>query len=387
MDSIRVVRVIARMNIGGPAIHVAKLTSGMKRNGFETILVSGSPGATEGDMSDLAQAQNVNFRCIKQLGPTIAPWDDGVAFLRLFRLIRSIKPQIVHTHTAKAGALGRVAARLAGVPVVVHTFHGHVFSGYWGPVLSYVAVATERFLSRLSTVIVTVSENVRRELITHRIAPAKQIHVLPLGLDLDVFENCTANRGEFRSELNIGATVPLVGTIGRLVPIKNQQLFLRAASRLVAAGFKGRFVVVGGGELAGKLQQLVLELGIADHTVFTGWRRDLGKIYADLDVLVNTANNEGTPVALIEAMAARVPVVATEVGGVPDMIESQRNGFLVPAGDMDALVEAIDLALDAPEGILDAAQKYALENHNLDRMLTGASDLYRRLLQDKGYAL
>ena len=387
MDSIRVVRVIARMNIGGPAIHVAKLTSGMKRNGFETILVSGSPGATEGDMSDLAQAQNVNFRCIKQLGPTIAPWDDGVAFLRLFRLIRSIKPQIVHTHTAKAGALGRVAARLAGVPVVVHTFHGHVFSGYWGPVLSYVAVATERFLSRLSTVIVTVSENVRRELITHRIAPAKQIHVLPLGLDLDVFENCTANRGEFRSELNIGATVPLVGTIGRLVPIKNQQLFLRAASRLVAAGFKGRFVVVGGGELAGKLQQLVLELGIADHTVFTGWRRDLGKIYADLDVLVNTANNEGTPVALIEAMAARVPVVATEVGGVPDMIESQRNGFLVPTGDMDALVEAIDLALDAPEGILDAAQKYALENHNLDRMLTGASDLYRRLLQDKGYAL
>ena len=387
MDSIRVVRVIARMNIGGPAIHVAKLTSGMQRNGFETILVSGSPGPAEGDMSDLAQAQNVNFRRIKQLGPTIAPWDDGVAFWRLLRLIRSIKPQIVHTHTAKAGAIGRLAARLAGVPVVVHTFHGHVFRGYWGPVISYIAVATERLLSRLATAIVTVSENVRRELIFHRIAPPHQIHVLPLGLDLDVFENCAANRGEFRSELNVRATVPLVGTIGRLVPIKNQQLFLRAASSLVSAGFEGRFVIVGGGELSGKLQQLVLELGIADRTIFTGWRRDLGKIYADLDVLVNTANNEGTPVALIEAMAARVPVVATEVGGVPDMIKSQRNGFLVPTGDLDALVNAIGLALAAPESMLDAAQHYALENHNLDRMLTRTSDLYRRLLRDKGYAL
>ncbi len=383
MASIRVVRVIARMNIGGPAIHVGKLASGLARNGFDTILVAGRPGAAEGDMSDLALENGVNFQILKQLGPRISPWDDGIALFRLLQLMRCTTPEIVHTHTSKAGVLGRLAARLAGVPVVVHTFHGHVFSDYWGPVMSKVPVVIERLMARLTTVIVTVSETVRSELVAHRIAPAEKIHVLPLGLELEVFMSCAARRGEFRTELGIDGNVPLVGTVGRMVSIKNQQLFLRAASRLVTDGFSGRFVIVGGGELAGDLRQLARELGIADRTVFTGWRRDLDKVYADLDVLVNTANNEGTPVALIEAMAARVPVVATAVGGVPDMIKSEHSGFLVATGDLDALVDAIERALIAPAALLDAAQNYVLETHSLDRMLTGAASLYRRLLQEK----
>ena len=383
MASIRVVRVIARMNIGGPAIHVGNLASGLAQNGFDTTLVAGRPGAAEGDMSDLALENGVNFQMLEQLGPRISPWDDGIAFFRLLQLMRCITPEIVHTHTSKAGVLGRLAARLAGVPVVVHTFHGHVFSDYWGPVMSNIAVVIERLMARMATVIVTVSETVRSELIAHRIAPAEKIHVLPLGLELDVFMNCAARRGEFRAEIGIGEKVPLVGTVGRMVSIKNQQLFLRAASRLATDGFSGCFVIVGGGELAGDLRQLALELGIADRTVFTGWRRDLDKIYADLDVLVNTANNEGTPVALIEAMAARVPVVATAVGGVPDMIKSEYSGFLVATGDLDALVDAIERALAAPAALLDAAQNYVVENHSLDRMLTGAANLYRRLLQEK----
>ena len=387
MDLIRVVTVIARMNIGGPAIHVAELSSGLTKNGFETTLASGSPAAVEGDMSDLAPAHGVNLHHLKQLGPRISPWDDGVAFYRLFQLMRRISPAIVHTHTAKAGALGRLAARLVGVPVVVHTFHGHVFRGYWSPAMSRLAIAIERLLARLATVIVTVSQTVRSELIVHRIAPAEKIHVLPLGLDLDVLKSCNSRRGEFRAELGISANVPLVGTVGRLVPIKNHQLLLRAAARLLSSGFTGRFVIVGGGELSEQLQHLARHLGIADHTVFTGWRRDLEKIYADLDVLVNTANNEGTPVALIEAMAARVPVVATAVGGVPDMIESERSGFLVPPGDLDALVDAIKSALAAPVSLLDVAQDYALDTHNLEQMLTSMAKLYRRLLQEKGYAI
>lgn len=383
MASIRVVRVIARMNIGGPAIHVGKLASGLARNGFDTILVAGRPGAAEGDMSDLALENGANFQILKQLGPRISPWDDGIALFRLLQLMRCTTPEIVHTHTSKAGVLGRLAARLAGVPVVVHTFHGHVFSDYWGPVMSNIPVVIERLMARLTTVIVTVSETVRSELVAHRIAPAEKIHVLPLGLELEVFMSCAARRGEFRTELGIDGNVPLVGTVGRMVSIKNQQLFLRAASRLVTDGFSGRFVIVGGGELAGDLRQLARELGIADRTVFTGWRRDLDKVYADLDVLVNTANNEGTPVALIEAMAARVPVVATAVGGVPDMIKSDHSGFLVATGDLDALVDAIERALIAPAALLDAAQNYVLETHSLDRMLTGAASLYRRLLQEK----
>lgn len=375
------------MNIGGPAIHVAKLASGLRKNGFETTLVVGRPAASEGDMSDLAPVHNAHFQQLNNLGPRITPWDDGIAFLRLFHMMRSISPLIVHTHTAKAGALGRLAARLAGVPVVVHTFHGHVFSGYWGPTISRMAIAVERLLARFATAIVTVSATVRRELIVHRIAPAEKIHVLPLGLDLDALNSCASRRGEFRAEMGIDAGVPLVGAVGRLVPIKNQQLLLRAAGRLVSDGFHGRFVIVGDGELAERLQQLAQQLGVADRTVFTGWRRDLEKIYADLDVLVNTADNEGTPVALIEAMAARVPVVATAVGGVPDMIDAERTGFLVTAGDLDGLVEAIEKALDAPTDLIDAAHNYVMEHHNLEQMLTRAANLYRRLLQEKGFDL
>ncbi|MDP7260227.1 MAG: glycosyltransferase, partial [Anaerolineales bacterium] len=158
MAPTRVVQVVARMNIGGPAIHVADLASGLTRHGFETTLVAGQHGATEGDMSDLAQASGLSFQRLEQLSPRMAPWNDGVAFLRLFQLMRGVAPEVVHTHTAKAGALGRIAARLAGVPVVVHTFHGHVFRGYWGPAISRLAVAIERLLARFSTAIVTVSE-------------------------------------------------------------------------------------------------------------------------------------------------------------------------------------------------------------------------------------
>ena len=382
-----ILHIIARMNIGGPALHVAQLSSGLIKNGFETTLVSGMQAAVEGDMTDLAHEYGLTFHLYHNLSARMSPWNDLYVCSRLWRLMRSTSPRIVHTHTAKAGALGRIAAKLSRVPIIVHTFHGHVFSGYWGPVISAIIVLVERMLARLSTVILTVSDTVRNELLQNNIAPPEKIHVLPLGLDLTEYKNCSTKRGQFRRELDIEPNVPLIGNVGRLVPIKNHHHFLMAAQVMVQSGFEGRFVVVGSGELESKLYKQVRELDIGNSVIFTGWRRDLDKIYADLDVLVNTSINEGTPFAIIEAMAARVPVVATSVGGVPDIIKSDETGYLISDNDVHTLVDGIVSALESSDEMLDAAQNHVMEHHNLESMVNHMVNLYNKLLEDKGYVV
>ena len=379
--------IIARMNIGGPALHVAQLSSGLLQKGFETTLVSGRQADTEGDMTDLAEEYGLRFHLYNNLGARPSPLNDLYACSRLWRLMRLTSPRIVHTHTAKAGALGRIAAKLAKVPIIVHTFHGHVFSGYWGSGISKIIIFIERILAQLSTVILTVSESVRYELLQHNIAPPEKIYVLPLGLDLNIYKNCSAKTGQFRRELGVGPNLPLIGNVGRLVPIKNHRHFLMAAHLMVEAGFEGRFVIVGSGQLEIELQKLSRELGIGDLVIFTGWRRDLDRIYADVDVLVNTSINEGTPYAIIEAMAARVPVVATSVGGVPDIINSEMTGYLVSPDDVNSLVDAIYCALKTPDAMLDAAQSYVLENHDLERMINRTVNFYSKLLKERGYVV
>ena len=382
-----ILHIIARMNIGGPALHVAQLSSGLMQKGFETTLVSGRQADTEGDMTDLAEEYGLRFHLYNNLGARLSPWNDLYACSRLWRLMRLTSPRIVHTHTAKAGALGRIAAKLAKVPIIVHTFHGHVFSGYWGSGISKIIILIERILARASTVILTVSESVRNELLQHNIAPPEKIYVLPLGLDLNIYKNCSAKTGQFRRELGIEKNVPLIGNVGRLVPIKNHRHFLMAAHLMVQSGFDGRFVIVGSGQLAPELQKLSSEIGIGDLVIFTGWRRDLDRIYADLDVLVNTSINEGTPYAIIEAMAARVPVVATSVGGVPDIINSEMTGYLVSGDDVNSTVDAIYCALKTSDAILDAAQSHVLEHHDLESMINRTANFYSKLLKEKGYVI
>ena len=382
-----ILHIIARMNIGGPALHVAQLSSGLLQKGFETTLVSGRQADTEGDMTDLAEKYGLRFHLYNNLGARLSPLNDLYVCSMLWRFMRLTAPRIVHTHTAKAGALGRIAAKLAKVPIIVHTFHGHVFSGYWGPGISKIIIFIERILARLSTVILTVSESVRYELLQHNIAPPEKIYVLPLGLDLNIYKNCSAKTGQFRRELGVDTNIPLIGNVGRLVPIKNHRHFLTAAHLMVQAGFDGRFVIVGSGQLEIELQKLSRELGIGDLVIFTGWRRDLDRIYADVDVLVNTSINEGTPYAIIEAMAARVPVVATSVGGVPDIINSEMTGYLVSPDDVNSLVDAIHCALKTPDAMLDAAQSYVLENHDLERMINRTVDFYSKLLKERGYVV
>jgi glycosyltransferase involved in cell wall biosynthesis len=221
--------------------------------------------------------------------------------------------------------------------------------------------------------------------VAYGIAPADRIKIVPLGLKLLPLTELDTLRGSFRREGGFSTETPLVGIIGRLVPIKNHELFLAAAGRISQARPEVRFAIVGDGERRAALEALVEESGLADRVWFAGWRDDLPRIYADLDILVISSNNEGTPVSIIEAMAARVPVIATAVGGVPDLLRGGQLGTLVPPEDAEALAEAILAVLDAPlQPQLVEAQEWALTRYEADRLIADMRQLYDDLLRRKG---
>jgi glycosyltransferase involved in cell wall biosynthesis len=269
--------------------------------------------------------------------------------------------------------------------VIVHTFHGHVFTGYFGRLKSQVFLWLERGAARLTDVILTISPGLRDDLISYRVAPPNRIRVLPLGLDLKPFINCSDFRGAFRAELGIAPDIPLVGIVGRLVPVKNHDLFLAAAGRVVQSLPMTKFVVVGGGERLEELERSATTMSLRDHVIFTGWRDDLPAIYADLSLLVISSLNEGTPVSIIEAMAAGVPVVATAVGGVPDLLGHGRWGHLVPSGDVEALARAIVEALQTPDHDqqLASVRDYALHHYDAQRLAHDIRQLYLEMLKRK----
>lgn len=345
-----VVRIIARLNIGGPALHVLNVSAGLADR-YSTLLVVGEVDSGEAEVDIEVLAPGVEVYRIPELGRKIHLWDDLVAFVKLVRLLRRTRPTIVHTHTAKAGTLGRLAAVAAGAPVRVHTFHGHVFRGYFGRWTTRVFLLVERILARVSTRIVAISESQADELAEQfRICDRDRLEVIPLGLELDRFHPTSSAplRPEFRAEIGVGDD-PVVTIVGRLAPIKNHDLFLEAAARLRTSGRRVVFLVVGGGTEEARLKERARDLDVGDCVYFLGWRSDLDRIYAGSDLVVLTSNNEGTPVSLIEALAAGRAVVATDVGGVRDVLENGRLGILVPPGDASALAEAIAGLLDQPE--------------------------------------
>jgi glycosyltransferase involved in cell wall biosynthesis len=308
------------------------------------------------------------------------------ALVRLYRVMRQERPHVVHTHTAKAGFIGRLAARLARVPVVVHTFHGHVLHGYYSPLKTHLLRRMEHGLARLTDGVIAVSEQVKRDLVTYGVAAAEHIRVIPLGLELDPFLESDPCRGGFRRELQLNGVERLVGIVGRIFPIKNHRLFLEAAALVARENPAARFVVVGDGILRPEVERHAQESGIADRVIFTGWRRDLPGIYADLDVLAVTSNNEGTPVSAIEAMAAGCPVVATNVGGLPDLIREGETGYLVPPGDAPAAATALLRVLRQPEiarRMGETARKSVRERFSSQRLITDMERLYLELLGRK----
>jgi glycosyltransferase involved in cell wall biosynthesis len=390
-DRIKILRIIGRLNVGGPAIHVVNLTAGLNPNRYLSLLVAGSENEAEGSMLDFALAHGVKPTVIPEIVTafSLAP-RDGKALWKLYSLMRKERPHIVHTHTAKAGFLGRLAARMAGVPVVVHTFHGHVLHGYYGPAKNELLRRVEQSLAWLCDRLVTVSEQVKNDLVGYGIAKAEKISVVPLGFDLDPFLNSQDQQGEFRREMGLSDEHKLVGIVGRIFPIKNHALFLQSAARIAAQEPAARFVVVGDGVLRPTLENQARQLGIADRVLFTGWRTDLPRICVDLNVLVVSSDNEGTPVSAIEAMAAGCPVVATRVGGLPDLIEDHKTGRLVPPRDADALACAVGGLLQSPHTAGELGrngQEFVRQRFTVRRLLGDMDHLYTELLEEKAIAI
>jgi glycosyltransferase involved in cell wall biosynthesis len=385
---IRVVRLFSRLNIGGPSVHVILLTAGLTARGYRTRLVVGQESTQEGNLLDLAAEKGVPCERLDALGREIRVISDIRALFGLYRVIRDFQPSVVHTHAAKAGLLGRVAARLAGVPVVVHTYHGHVLRGYFGPVKTAVFRGLEALLSHLSDALIAVSEAVKQDLVALGVARAEHIRVIALGLDLERF-TLELPRGVLRAAPGVAAEAPLVGMVGRLVPIKDVPTFLRAAALVRAARPDARFALVGDGLERAALEREAARLGLSETLSFHGWRRDMEAVYGDLDVVVNSSRNEGTPVALIEALASGRPVVATRVGGTADLLGGGDFGCLVPPEDPQALALAILGVLEEPQAARARALRgraHVLERHGADRLVRDIDGLYRELLSAKGRA-
>lgn len=379
---VRVLRLFSRLNIGGPGVHVILLTAGLREHGYDTKLVVGHETPREGNLDDLARARGVTPIRMGGLGREIRPLGDLRAFWGLLRLLRSYRPHVVHTHTAKAGALGRLAAWLSRVPVVIHTYHGHALTGYFGGPKAAIYRAIEAFLSRLTDVLVTVSDAVKNDLVDLEVAGAKKIRVIPLGLDLERLA-APLPRASLRREAGFDATAPLIGIVGRLVPIKDVPAFLRAVRQVLDARPEVRVSVVGDGEDREVLEGLTRDLGLGSAVFFHGWRRDMAEVYGDLDVVVNSSRNEGTPVALIEALAAGRPVVATSVGGTPDLLGGGERGLLVGPGDPQALASGILATLEGGAEVdarRRAGRDYVLTHHGVTRLLRDIDELYRERL-------
>jgi glycosyltransferase involved in cell wall biosynthesis len=343
-------------------------------------------------MGYLATQKGIEPLIIPELGRELSPLGDLRTILELVRILRRDQPHIVETHTAKAGAVGRLAARLAGVPLIIHVFHGHVFHSYFGPLKTRMFVNVERALARITDRIITISPAQRRDIVdVYRIAPPERVLTVPLGLDLEPFRRARqSGHGRFRASLGVPAEAPLVGFAGRLTIVKNPALFVEAAKHVAGQVPQARFVFVGDGELRATLEEQVDALRLGGHVIFAGWQVDMAAVYADLDLLALTSLNEGTPVTVIEALAAGVPVVATAVGGVPDVLKDQETGTLVPSGDAGALAQAIVGLLSAPEraqALARAGQGDVSDRFDLARLVGDMESLYFGLLQEKGIDL
>jgi glycosyltransferase involved in cell wall biosynthesis len=385
----RILRVIARLNVGGPAIQAITLSRLLDERGYETRLIRGREGPREGSMDRLAEEYRVTPINLPTLKRAIGLGDLAALFF-LVRQIRAWRPQILHTHTAKAGAVGRVAAIFAAErrpPVVVHTFHGHVLTGYFSRPVSLAFTWIERLLARFTTCLVAVSEEVRAELIQLRVAPPERIVVVPLGFDLSRFDALREERRErraaFRRSLEIPPDARLVTFVGRLERIKRVDRFLRIANLIHEPDVW--FLVVGDGALREELQRSAEATKLRDRLVWGGLRSDMLDVYFATDVVTVTSDNEGTAVTAIEAQAARVPVVTTHVGGMPSVVRDGESGFIVERDNERAFADAVTRLLvnDQLRDQFGAAGRAAMQaKFSQRRLIDDVDELYRRLLDD-----
>jgi len=396
----RILRIHNRLIIGGPTHNVLNLTKYLQPE-FETLLVTGEKESHEKDAFLLAHEKGIRPLVIPEMGRAIHPLNDFYAFQKLKKIIKEYRPDIVHTHAAKPGVLGRLAASALQVPVVVHTYHGHVFHSYFGKFKTNVFINIERAMAKRSDKLIAISHEQKRELTDkYKIAGNSKFQIIPLGFELDLFkENVEEKRTRFRSEFRILDDEIAIGIIGRLVPVKNHGLFLESIYKVLKNTKKRvKVFIIGDGETRSEIEQLAYKLEISFNVVganvddtktltFTSWRTDIDVINAGLDIICLSSLNEGTPVSLIEAQAAGKPIVATKVGGVEDIVIEGETALLSEIDDKERFFSNLLLLVeDEPlrKKMSEKGNAFVMERFGVQRLANDFRKLYYELLEQKG---
>ena len=392
----RVLRILNRLVIGGPSKNAVYLTRYMQPD-FETMLVIGGKEDHEQDADFLATHHGIEPVCIPEMRRPVSFGSDWIAYKKLKKLINNFRPDIIHTHAAKSGALGRLAAKNCGVPVIVHTFHGHVFHSYFNSLKTNFFIRAERYLANFTDSIVAISDVQKKELSERfKIAAGEKFRVIPLGLDLDAFlSDQESKRQKFRDEFGLEENTIAIGIIGRLVPVKNHSLFLKGIKGVLEnTNRKVKLFIIGDGESRNAIEQQASVLQIPfsrfpakeEVLVFTSWRKDVDVVCAGLDIIVLTSLNEGTPVSLIEAQAAGKPVVSTKVGGIADVVLENTSALLSEIGDSVKFSEnLLRLVTDDKlrQSFSNAGRDFVLNKFGHLRLVNDMSKLYHELLEKK----
>ena len=375
-DQIRVLRIIARMNVGGPAWQTSVLTRGLGDHGFETRLLAGHLDDGEADFVALRDP-DLEVVPIAGLGRSIRLGGDLRAFWSIYREICRFSPMIVHTHTAKAGVIGRVAAVVARVPIRVHTFHGHVLHGYFSPLTTCLVRMVERVLARHTTALVAVGQRVGEELVDAGIGTTEKFTAIAPGVG---FPGTLLDRADARALLDLPATGPVVLFVGRLTSVKRPDRLLAAFEQVVAKVPDATLAIAGQGDLLEEVRSNAQRLG--QSVRFLGWQPDVASLYAACDVVVISSDNEGMPVTLIEAAMAGVPGVTTDVGSASEVVDDQVTGLVVST-DAEAIAEALIDLLSDPGRRLEmgcAAELRARQCFSSERLVADHAALYRHLI-------
>lgn len=393
----RVLRILNRLIIGGPALNATYLTKYMAPE-FETTLVIGGKDDHEQDADHLTYNLGIDPVVIPEMKRAIHPISDGQAYRRVKELIQKFKPDIVHTHAAKSGVIGRMAADACKVPVIVHTFHGHVFHSYFNKLTTSTFIHIERYLAKRSSGIIAISKTQKEELCnTYNICPEEKVNIIPLGLDLDKFKRGVDDkRASFRTKYFIKDDEIAIGIIGRIVPVKNHSLFVAIAAKVLEkANQKVKFIIIGDGENREQTEH-ELQLAGIDYAYFikepreatvicTSWQTEMDVVLAGLDIVTLTSHNEGTPVSLIEAQAAAKPVVSTNVGGVSDAVQHNVTGFITQPDNVEQFAEAILMLCENADLRLQFGLKgreLVHQKFSYQRLITDMSAYYYKLLDE-----
>lgn len=389
---IKILHIITRLDMGGSAQNTLVTCLGLNKDRYDVVLAHGL--SLESNITDWerrsvdgrvkkAEDQGVKVVAIPSLVRKVDPVKDLRCLFYLWRLMKREKFAIVHTHTSKAGILGRWAAKMARVPIIIHTPHGHVFYGHFGPLASKFFLITEKVMDSVTDHIVALSEGERNDYVELSISKPHKMHTIHSGVDIDQYTKAQVNIEEKKRSLGLKPNGLIVGTVGWLLPIKGPMYLLRAMGTVWQSHPETRLLFVGKGELKEQLSTEALRMGASDRVTFVGWRDDVAEIMQILDVFVLPSLNEGMGRVLVEAMAAAKPIVASNVGGIPDLVRDGQNGLLVSPGDSDGLCVAMKKLLDDKKmrNEMGRRGRAMAQNFGVEKMVEKLDALYCSLCQ------